>query len=176
MTTLRKRCACKEWRCEHSWFADFRVRGRRYRIPLKTSNKNLADQLLTVERTALLKARYGIFQQPDISFTDFTATYLRDHVDVNTRPETAAREREIVKTLRRVFGPVFLHEITTHRIEQFKRDRLAGRWRAPPGVGGEAGQARDGESRTRHVAGHFREGRRVAEPAGRSCDRQAEGR
>jgi integrase len=35
-----------------------------------------------------------------------------------------------VKTLRRVFGPVFLHEITTHRIEQFKRDRLAGCWRA----------------------------------------------
>ena len=130
MTSLRKRCACKEWRCEHSWFADFRVRGRRYRIPLKTSNKNLADQLLTVERNALLKARYGIFQQPDISFTDFTATYLRDHVEVNTRPETAAREREIVKTLTRVFGAVFLHEITTHRIEQFKRDRLAGRWRA----------------------------------------------
>jgi hypothetical protein len=74
--------------------------------------------------------RCRLLKSSGVSLTDFTATYLRDHVDVNTRPETAAREREIVKTLRRVFGPVFLHEITTHRIEQFKRDRLAGRWRA----------------------------------------------
>ena len=27
------------------------------------------------------------------------------------------------------FGSLILHEITPHRIEQFKRDRLAGKWR-----------------------------------------------
>ena len=130
MTALRKRCGCVGWRCEHWWFADLRVRGRRYRIPLKTANKNLATQLATVERNSLLKARYGIFQQKDITFEEFAQTYLLDHVGVNMRPSTAAREREIVKTLNRVFGPVLLHELTAHRIEQFKRDRLAGGWRA----------------------------------------------
>jgi integrase len=130
VTALRKRCGCQGWRCDHLWFADFRVRGRRYRVPLKTSNKNRADQLATVERTSLLKARHGIFQQPDIRFSEFTKAYLRDHVAVNTRPQTAAREREIVKTLNRVFGSALLHEITSHRVEQFKRERLAGRWRA----------------------------------------------
>ena len=130
MTALRKRCRCVGWRCEHPWFADFRVRGRRDRPALKTANKNLATQLATVERTNLLKGRYGIFQQKDITFEEFTKTYLRDHAAVNMRPSTAAREREIVKTLNRSFGPVLLHELTAHRIEQFKRDRLAGRWRA----------------------------------------------
>ena len=32
--------------------------------------------------------------------------------------------------LNRVFGGLMLHEITRHRIEQFKRERLQGRWRA----------------------------------------------
>ena len=32
--------------------------------------------------------------------------------------------------LNRAFGSLILHEITAHRIEQFKRERLAGRWRA----------------------------------------------
>lgn len=40
------------------------------------------------------------------------------------------RDREIVNVLNRFFGSVLLHELTPHRIEQFKRERLAGRWRA----------------------------------------------
>jgi hypothetical protein len=31
--------------------------------------------------------------------------------------------------LNRAFGSLILHEITAHRIEQFKRERLAGKWR-----------------------------------------------
>jgi integrase len=34
-----------------------------------------------------------------------------------------------VTVLNRFFGTALLHEITPHRIEQFKRDRLAGKWR-----------------------------------------------
>src|SRR5262249_58640042 len=39
------------------------------------------------------------------------------------------RDREISKVLTGSFGSVILHELTAHRIEQFKRDRLAGKWR-----------------------------------------------
>jgi integrase len=72
----------------------------------------------------------AFFNRKDIAFAEFTKTYLRDHVDVNTQPSTAAREREIVKTLNRFMGTALLHEVTAHRVEQFKRDRLAGKWRA----------------------------------------------
>src|SRR5256885_11505766 len=44
--------------------------------------------------------------------------------------KSAKRDREILKTLHRFFGSTILHEITPHRIEQFKRDRLNGTWRA----------------------------------------------
>jgi len=37
--------------------------------------------------------------------------------------------RRRLKVLNRAFGSVILHELTAHRIEQFKRDRLAGKWR-----------------------------------------------
>jgi integrase len=47
------------------------------------------------------------------------------------RRSTRARtgQREIVNVLNRAFGSLILHEITAHRIEQFKRERLAGKWR-----------------------------------------------
>jgi len=128
--TLRKRCNCPGWRCDHEWFVDFRVRRRRYRIPLGTSQRTTASQLAAVEQANLLKNRHGIFQQQDITFAEFAKLYLRDHVDVNMQPSTADREREIVKTFNRYWGSTLLHEITGHRIEQFKRDRLAGRWRS----------------------------------------------
>jgi hypothetical protein len=79
VTGLRKRCGCAGWRCDHLWFADFRVRGRRYRVPLKTANKNLADQLATVERHNLLKAKAGIFHPKNITFSEFAKVYLKDH-------------------------------------------------------------------------------------------------
>ena len=41
-----------------------------------------------------------------------------------------ARDREIIRTLNRFFGSVLLHELTPHRIEQFKRERLRGTWKA----------------------------------------------
>ena len=38
------------------------------------------------------------------------------------------RDRYVLKVLNRAFGSLILHEITAHRIEQFKRERLAGKW------------------------------------------------
>jgi integrase len=38
------------------------------------------------------------------------------------------RDRYVLKVLNRSFGSLILHEITAHRIEQFKRERLAGKW------------------------------------------------
>ena len=49
-----------------------------------------------------------------------------------TRRCTSAARRGTArssKVLNRAFGSLILHEITAHRIEQFKRERLAGKWR-----------------------------------------------
>ena len=80
------------------------------------------------ERARILEGRHGIRGQSDIGFREFTTIYLRDHAELHKR--SVARDREIIKTLHRFFGSLVLHEVTRHRIEQFKRERLTGRWRA----------------------------------------------
>ncbi len=115
-------------RCEHFWYYDFRVNGRRYRASTETVDKQRARDIEAKERARILEGRHGIRRQPDITFKTFAATYLQDHSEVNKR--SADRDAEIVKVLNRWFGSAILHEITAHRIEQFKRERLAGRWSA----------------------------------------------
>ncbi|MCA1562185.1 MAG: site-specific integrase [Acidobacteria bacterium] len=115
-------------RCEHYWFYDFRVNGRRYRDTTETADKQKAKDIEARERARILEGRHGIRRQPDITFRQFADIYLKDHADLHKR--SADRDREILKTLNRAFGSVILHELTPHRIQQFMRDRLAGRWRA----------------------------------------------
>jgi integrase len=115
-------------RCEHDWHYYFRVNGRRYRASTDTADKRQAENIEARERSRILDGRHGIRRQPDITFKEFAEIYLRDHAELHKR--SANRDREILKTLNRFFGPAILHEITSHRIEQFKRDRLNGNGRA----------------------------------------------
>jgi len=115
-------------RCEHHWHYYFRVNGRRYRASTETHDKRQAENIEARERSRILDGRHGIRRQPDIAFKEFATIYLRDHADLHKK--SAKRDREILKTLNRFFGSAILHEITSHRIEQFKRDRLNGTWRA----------------------------------------------
>jgi hypothetical protein len=80
------------------------------------------------ERARILEGRHGIRRQKDITFKGFSQTYMRDHARVNKRrPE---RDEHTIQILNRSFGAVLVHELTAHRIEQWKRERLAGRWKA----------------------------------------------
>jgi integrase len=125
--SLRKWCGCPDCpKCDHEWFYDFRVNGRRYRATTDTANKGQAKDIEARERSRILDGRHGIRRQPDITFKAFAAIYLRDHAELNTR--SGARERLVVNVLNRTFGGLILHEITPHRIEQWKRARLQARW------------------------------------------------
>lgn len=114
-------------RCEHHWHYDFRVNRHRYRGTTETADKQKAKDIEAKERSRILEGRHGIRRQPDITFKAFTGTYLRDHAELHKR--SVDRDREIIAVLNRWFGSLLLHEITAHRIEQFKRERLAGKWR-----------------------------------------------
>ena len=114
-------------RCDHFWHYDIRVNRRRYRASCETADKQRAKDIEAKERTRILEGRHGIRRLPDITFRKFSETYLKDHADLHKR--SADRDREILHVLNRFFGPLILHEISAHRIEQYKRDRLAGKWR-----------------------------------------------
>jgi hypothetical protein len=112
--------------CEHHWFYDFRVNRKRYRNTTETAIKADAKNIEAKERSRVLDGRHQI-RQPDITFRTFADQYLKDHAELHKR--RVDRDREILKVLNRSFGSLILHEITAHRIEQFKRERLAGKWR-----------------------------------------------
>jgi integrase len=114
--------------CEHHWYYDFRVNRARYRATTETSNKQEAKQIEALERSKILGARHGIRKLPDITFRAFADSYVKNYAEPNKR-DKGARDREILKVLNRAFGSARLHEITGLRIEQFKRERLAGKWR-----------------------------------------------
>lgn len=113
--------------CDHHWFYDFRVNRRRCRNTAETSNKQEAKKIEAAERARILQGRHSIREQPDVAFRAFAEDYIRDHAELHKRSVT--RDREILKVLNRAFGSLILHEITAHRVEQFKRERLAGKWR-----------------------------------------------
>lgn len=114
--------------CDHHWFYDFRVNRRRYRNTTETANNQDAKKIEAKERSRILDGRHGIRTQPDITFKAFAATHIEDYAQQHKR--SIERDQEILKVLNRAFGSMILHEITAHRIEQFKRERLAGKWRA----------------------------------------------
>jgi len=114
-------------RCDHHWHYDFRVNGRRYRNTSETADKQKAKDIEARERGRVLDGRHGIRRQPDITFRKFAEIYIRDHAELHKR--SVERDRETVLVLNRFFGSVILHELTAHRIEQFKRERLARKWR-----------------------------------------------
>src|SRR4029077_5630063 len=91
------------------------------------ANKQDAKKIEAKERSRILDGRHSIRAQPDITFKTFAATYLTDYAEQHKR--SVGRDREILKVLNRAFGSLILHEITAHRIEQFKRERLARKWR-----------------------------------------------
>jgi integrase len=125
--SLYKRCGCPDARCNHVWWYRFRLNGRTYRATSQTTRKRQALDIEARERSRLLEGSHGIRRPQDVSFRAFGAVYMKDHADLHKR--SADRDREILKVLNRFFGAQMLHEITPHAIEQFKRERLAGRWR-----------------------------------------------
>ncbi len=128
--SLRKFCTpttcASSPQCDHHWFYDFRVNRRRYRNTTETGDKQKAKNIEAKERTRILEGRHGIRRLPDVTFSQFAKTYLTDHAELHKR--SVERDRYILKVLNRSFGSLILHELTAHRIEQFKRERLGGKW------------------------------------------------
>ena len=151
-------------RCEHHWFYDFRVNGRRYRNTTETADKQQEKNIEARERGRILDGRHGIRRQPDITFKAFADTYLRDHAALHKR--SVDRDREIITVLNRSFGPLILHELTAHRIEQFKREPCRGSGAATRRPARRSPSSRPREPRARHAEVHPVEGGRVGEVDG----------
>jgi hypothetical protein len=148
--------------CEHHWFYDCRVNRKRYRSTTETANKQAAKQIEARERSRVLEGRHGIRRLPDITFAKFAETYIREYAQQHKR--SVDRDRYMIGILNRWFGTLVLHEITALRIEQYKRERLAGKWEGHKHKSAPK-PACDGEPGTGRPARHLLQGGRVGQAA-----------
>jgi integrase len=120
------RCAGSP-KCDHHWWYDFRVNGRRYRATTETSNKNQAKAIEAKERSRILEGKHQIRRQPDVTFSQAAREYLDLYaIPHNKSPQ---RAKEAIEVLKREFGGMLLTQITPFTIEAWKAKRLAGTYR-----------------------------------------------
>lgn len=122
--SLRKRCNCAT-RCQHVWYYDFRVNGRRYRACTETPDKHRARDIESTERTRILEGRHGIRRQPDITLREFWPVWVENYAKQHHRHTTLHRGLYTWRVLDRHLGGMILHEITAFNTEQYKAKRRA---------------------------------------------------
>ncbi len=115
--SLRKRCAptepaalpdgapnpfhcLKSPRCDHHWFYDFRINGKRYRNTTQSADKGLATKIEAVERTRILEGKHGIRRQKDVSFREVAKLYLKNYAEQHKR----SASRETIGSISGVWG------------------------------------------------------------------------
>lgn len=101
------------------YWLDLRIKGKRIRRSLRTSNKFLALDRYKEKKDELL-SEYG---QGKIRFSDFCEQYLK--WAWSSKPASAQREEQRLEKIKEFFSGLkimFLEDITSYHIEQFKAE------------------------------------------------------
>jgi integrase len=108
-----------------NYWADFSVEGKRYRIPLKVSNKQQAANLEKL-RIAEAQSRYGILPTQMAKFTvaDAGTAYLSARA-AEVSPSTVRLETDAFKQVKRHLGLMRLGSITLATLADYTQKRKA---------------------------------------------------
>jgi integrase len=115
MGTLYKR------RGSRNWMMAVAVDGRQVCKSTHTSNKRLADQILSRWETEVFERRYYLPKSSPPLFADWAGEALAKV----THPNTRKRYGSSVGKLKAAFGKVRLSNISAERIEDYKETRLS---------------------------------------------------
>ena len=117
MGTLYKRAGSKKWMMAVT------VNGRQVCKSSHTSNKRLADQLLSRWETEVFEGRYYLPRSNPPIFEDYASQFLAGVQHPNTRRRYASS----VENLKEHFAALRISDVTADGIEEYKRARLAER-------------------------------------------------
>jgi integrase len=115
MGALYKRAGSK------NWMMAVTVAGRQHCKSTHTSNKRLADQLLSRWETEVFEGRFHLIKTHPPTFEDWGEQFLRTIRHLKTR----SRYTSSINNMKPRFGKLRLSQITSDRIEDFKEERLA---------------------------------------------------
>jgi integrase len=104
-----------------NWMMAVTVAGRQHCKSAHTSNKRLADQLLSRWETEVFEGRFQLIKTNSPTFEKWAEQFLLTKPNLKTRSRYASS----VNNMRPRFGKLRLPQITSDRIEDFKEERLA---------------------------------------------------
>ena len=116
----------------NDYWIDYYADGQRYREKIGP-NKSTAIEVLNIRKGEIAK---GTFKSPkqkkqdreqarvkEIRFKDFAHEYLELHCKVNNQKSWKKADVHNIKVLNEHFSGLPLHEISTHKVQQFKQQR-----------------------------------------------------
>jgi integrase len=114
MGTLYKRAGSR------NWMMAVTVAGRQHCKSAHTSNKRLADQLLSRWETEVFEGRYYLPSSKPPTFEDYAKEFLKGVQHPNTRRRYASS----VENLKKHFATLRVSDITADGIEEYQQARL----------------------------------------------------
>lgn len=107
------------------WYYRLYVDGREIRRSSRTSNKNLAQMLLSKKKLEIAQGRLGIEpKRVKITFEEMANLYLEIYAKSHKKPRSYKRDIVSLKQLNKAFGNKQLSHIEPLAIEQYKSKRL----------------------------------------------------
>ena len=108
----------------HSWHIDYRLpNGNRRREKIGQSKK-LAETVLAKRKVEIAEGRFLDKKKAEkIKFEVFADEYFELHCKVNNKKSFNTADVHNIKRLKEFFSGLYLHEITIHKVQQFKAQR-----------------------------------------------------
>lgn len=105
------------------WWIDYYYQGRRQREAVG-KDKKLAEVALQKRAIEIVENKFlDVKKKKKIKFEDFAEEYLELHCKVNNKKSWKTADQHNIKRLKEFFSGLYLHEITHHKVQQYKAKR-----------------------------------------------------
>jgi len=109
---------------EKDFYIEFYDKGKKYRDHIGSS-KSLAETVLAKRKVEIAEGRFlDKKEEKCIKFEDFADEYFELHCKVNNKKSCDTADKHNIKVLKTFFTGLNLDEITAHKVQTFKSERL----------------------------------------------------
>ncbi len=109
---------------EKDFYIEYYVKGRKCREHIGSS-KSLAETVLQKRKVQMAEGKFlDKKEEVRIRFEDFADEYFELHCKVNNKKSFNTADKHNIKVLKAFFGGLCLDEITAHKVQTFKSERV----------------------------------------------------
>jgi len=105
------------------WYIDYYLPGGKRVREVAGTSKKLAEKLLAKRQTEILEGKYDVNRPSPILFSEFTLDFL-EYCESSKKWNTYIFHKVNLNSLGKEFSEIFIGQITSYDIEQYKIKRL----------------------------------------------------